>query len=385
MSRAFEPCPPQLAFDWADRWPRASGAEPIPLVAAAGRVLAQDLTAHADIPAQPRSARDGYALLAADTLGAGDYNPLPLRIGPASLPARRGYAARVAQGDPLPLGADAVLPLEQGDMRADVLEVGVGLASSDGVIRAGEECPAGGLLLGTGRRLRPQDLARLALAGLTEVRVRQRPRVRIVLAGHFETDADGPLLAALVNRDGGQVAEVRIASDPPGLADALHAPGADLILVAGGTGQGPQDRAFDALQQCGTLQLDGVAIHPGGGVVLGDSGSRPVLLLPGAPLACLCAYDLIGARLLRRLAGRPGHLPYRRRALTLGLKVVSSIGRLELARLRISADRAEPIAVADGHTLATATQADAFLLVPEQSEGYPQGSTVQAYLYDHYD
>ncbi|MFZ0789063.1 MAG: hypothetical protein WAM94_05510, partial [Chromatiaceae bacterium] len=81
----------------------------------------------------------------------------------------------------------------------------------------------------------------------------------------------------------------------------------------------------------------------------------------------------------------PGHLPYRRRALTLDLKVVSSIGRLELARLRVSADRAEPIAVADGHTLATATQADAFLLIPEPSEGYPSGSRIEAYLYDHYD
>ena len=133
------------------------------------------------------------------------------------------------------------------------------------------------------------------------------------------------------------------------------------------------------------MQLDGVAIHPCGGVVLGESDSRPVLLLPGQPLACLCAYDLIGARLVRRLAGRPSTFSYRRQALTLGRKVVSRIGRLELARLRITADRAEPIAVADDHTLATATEADGFLLVPEQSEGYPAGSRVEAYLYDEYD
>lgn len=385
MTRATDPSPPGMAFDWADRWPIPCDWEQAPLAQAAGLVLVQDLNARADIPPQPRSTRDGFALRAADTLGASDYNPLPLRILPANAPLGRGSAAWVDQGDPLPFGTDGVLPVEQGEVRGDVLGVCVVLASGDGVIGAGEECAAGHRLLGPSRRLRPQDLARLTLGGITEVRVRQRPRVGLVLAGRFESDADGPLLSALIKRDGGQVVETRVASDLPGLTDALRASGADLVLVAGGTGQSPQDRAFEALQGCGTVQLDGVAIHPGGGVVLGESGSRPVLLLPGQPLACLCAYDLIGARLVRRLAGRPSTLPYRRQALTLGRKVVSRIGRLELARLRITADRAEPIAVADDHTLATATEADGFLLIPEQSEGYPAGSWVDAYLYDDYD
>jgi molybdopterin molybdotransferase len=357
------------------------------LAEAAGRVLAQDSAAPADIPAEARSARDGYAVQAADTLGAGDYNPLPLQLVPATLPVERGCAARVADGDPLPPGADAVLSIEQGDARGAVLEVRVSLPCGDGVIAAGEECAAGELLLSAGRRLRPQDLARLALAGLTEVSVQRRPRVFLALAGHFDIDADSPLLAALINRDGGQLTGTRPVSDETALIDVLQQSDADLILVAGGTGRGPQDFALDALHRCGAVHLDGVAIHPGGGVVLGQTADaiRPVLLLPGAPLACLCAYDLIAARVLRRLSGRPSALPYRRRALTLRRKIASSIGRLELARLRITGDTAEPIATADGRTLATAIHADGFLLIPEQSEGYPPGSRIEPYLYDDYD
>lgn len=384
-TRLFEPCAPQEAFDWADGWPLPVGTERVPLAEAAGRVLAEDLAADTDIPAEARSGRDGYALSAADTLGASDYNPLPLQLLMAPRAIGRGFAAPVAEGDPLPPGADAVLSVEQGEALGLVLEAGLGLASGEGVVGAGEECKAGDLLLGAGRRLRPQCLARLASAHLTEIPVRRRPQVRILLAGRFHGDADGPLLAALAGRDGALVEEIRVTADEAALIEALQAPGADLVLVGGGSGNGPGDFAMAALRRCGSVDRDGVAIHPGGGLVLGQSASRPVLLLPVAPLACLCAYDLIGARLLRRFSARPNALPYRRRTVTLARKAPSSIGRLELARLRISGELAEPIAIADGRTLATAVWADGFLLIGEQSEGYPQGTRVHAYLYDDYD
>jgi molybdopterin molybdotransferase len=334
-------------------------------------VLAQTLVARGDIPAAAHSATDGYALQAADTLGAGDYSPLPVRIG--AVAAGRGCAVAVSDGDPLPPGADAVLSLDGGDLSAGVLEIATSLAPGDGVSQAGEDCHAGELLCAAGRRLRAQDLARLALAGLSEVPVRQKPRVCIALAGHFERDADGPMLTALVERDGGTADSARVTPDAETLVDVLRQPDVDLVLVAGGTGYAARDFAVRALQSCGTVDLDGVAIHPGGAVVLGRVAATPVVLLPGTPLV---------ARLLRKLAGYPRALPYRRRSLTLGRKVVSSIGRLELARMKISDDAAEPIATAEGRILASAVLADGFLLVPEHCEGYARGSTVDIYLYD---
>jgi molybdopterin molybdotransferase len=107
-----------------------------------------------------------------------------------------------------------------------------------------------------------------------------------------------------------------------------------------------------------------------------------VLVLPGAPLGCLCAYDLLASRLLRRLGRRPGTLAYPRRGLTLARKLSSRIGRLELARVRVSGGQAEPVAVAEGRALVSAVEADGFVLVPPASEGHAAGERVEVYLYE---
>ncbi len=373
------------AFDWADRWNPLPNPGERPLSQAAGFRLAREWVADADFPAQARCAREGYALCAADTLGAGDYAPLPLRLLEAAQGVGAGSAARVSTGDVLPAGADAVLSLEQADERGNLLDVAGSLAAGEGVVQPGEEWRRGERLLPSGHRLRPQDLARLAMAGVTRVPVQAGPRVRLCLAGRFEQDADGPMLSALIGRDGGELLPVRRAAAQEPLADALMEAGADLILVAGGTGFGSGDRAMEALQACGRVDLDGIALHPGGGLVLGEAGGRPVVLLPGAPLACLCAYDLVAARLLRRLAGRPGPLPYRRRTLILSRKLVSRIGRMEVARMRVGGDHAEPLAVADDRLLASSVRADGFVLLAENSEGFAEGSRVEVHLYDDYD
>ncbi len=110
--RVFEPRRPEEALSWIARWPLSRQAELVPLNAAAGRVIAQEYIASADIPAEVRSARDGYALKAAETVGASDYNPLPLRLQSTAGSIKRGYAVCISCGDPLPTGADAVLPAE---------------------------------------------------------------------------------------------------------------------------------------------------------------------------------------------------------------------------------------------------------------------------------
>jgi molybdopterin molybdotransferase len=372
-------------FAWADRWRPPQAIERVALAAAAGRLLATDLSASYDLPEWTQAAVDGYALRAADTLGAGDYNPLPLRLHASGSPLASGGACPVLDGEALPAGADAVLPLDQAELSGTLLEVTRTLASGEGVALAGGECRAGERLLAAGRRLRAQDLGRLALAGLAEVPVHASPQVLLLLAGRFTRDANGPMLASLVGRDGGRLRGIEVVAEEPRLTDALRRGDTDLFLVAGGTGFAASDCAARALAAVGTVEIDGLAIHPGETTALGQVGDRPVVLLPGAPLACLCAYELIAARALRRMTGRPGAVPYREATLTLTRKLVSRIGRTELARLRIAGATAEPLATAEGRLLATAVQADGFLLVPEHSEGYAAGSPIRAYLFDDYD
>jgi molybdopterin molybdotransferase len=382
MKRTFSPAPSQQAFEWIDQWEIPPSSQSLPLNLAAGYLLAQEVKASHDMPSRTLCARDGYAIKAADTLGAGDYNPLPLRLLGIDDVLIPNSAIQVSFGDPLPVGADAVLPLEQADVRNTLLDIVSSLASGDGVIDKGEECHQQDTLLSAERLLRPQDLAILALAGVSEVSVVSKPRIQLFNTGHYEHDANGPMLSALINRDGGHLISTNYTSSPEELSQRLTQSEAELILVTGGSGYSSQDYAVQALKDTGTVDLDGVSIHPGGGLVLGKIADKPVILLPGSPLACLCAYDLIAARLLRRLALKTDKLPYRRQTFTLSRKMVSRIGQFELARMRIDDQFASPLAVADDRLLSSSVRADGFVLLPENSEGYAEGSRVEVYLYD---
>jgi molybdopterin molybdotransferase len=382
MQRTFSPASSRQAFEWADGWTCQLNIKALPLTQATGYRLAQTLVSDTDIPMHTLCSRDGYAVRAADSLGAGDYNPLPLRLLTADQSINPGYAALVSSGDVLPAGADAVLSPEQIETRVGFIDVASSLAPGDGVIQPGEECSQNSLLLDLGRRLRAQDLAWLTQAGIDTVSVYAKPRVSIYTAGRFTQDANNPMLSALLQRDAAELISSKRVYAVKDLAESLCVDDADVIVVVGATGYGETDYAVQALQECGQVQLDGVTIHPGGGVVLGKVADKPVLLLPGSPLGCLCAYDLIAARLIRRLAGLSEPLPYRRIELTLARKLVSRIGQLELARMRINADAAEPLAVVDDRLLASSVQADGFVLLPENSEGYAEGSPVTVYLYD---
>jgi molybdopterin molybdotransferase len=368
-------------FAWVDAWPPIGRRRRVATVAAAGLVLAREIRAAGDGPPETRAGRDGLALSAKETLGAGDYNPLIFRVLDGGQGIGPGQALEVEEGDPLPAGADAVLDPEHAERSGDRLEVLQPLAAWEGVVPVGCEWRLGEALASAGSVLRPQDLARLALARVDEVEVVDRPRVRLVLAGRFEHDADGPMLRALIAREGGALIEQQVAADAVALADALSKEGVDLILVAGGGGRSATDPAAEALARSGSLDIDGLSIHPGGSVILGQAGGIPVLVLPGAPLGCLCAFDLVAARLLRRLGRRPWPLAYPRRELTLGRKLSSRIGRLELARVRVRGEQAEPVAVAEGKALVSAVDADGFVLIPPASEGYPAGERVEVYLY----
>jgi molybdopterin molybdotransferase len=385
MNRHYAPASVQQAHDWVDQWPVASGSVELALHQAAGYLLTQSIKAATDIPLQAQCARDGYAVIAADTLGAGDYNPLVLRLTAADKTLGRGQAIQVSAGDPLPEGADAILSLSQAEPRHVMLDVSCSLAAGEGVLGQGEECQQSDILLAAGRRLRPQDLARLAFAGVKSVKVRRKPRVVLLLAGHFIHDADGTMLSPLIARDGGELIGIQSATSRQTLDRQLTELDADVILVAGGSGYGHNDFAVQALHDCGEIGLDGVTIHPGGGVVMGRVTDKPVLLLPGSPLSCLCAYDLIAARLLRRMAAKSDPLPYCMQTFTLSRKLVSRIGQLELARMRIEGQFAEPLAVADDRLLSSSVRADGFTLLAENSEGYAEGSEVEVYLYDEYN
>lgn len=367
-----------------------------------GRVLAADVRAEVAVPGFDRAAMDGYSVIAEETFGAAQYNPLTLRIVGDSRPGRpfdgplmSGQAVRIMTGAPVPLGANAVLPVEVTREESGVLHISEPISPGRHIGRRGEDVEPGRTVLTAGRVLRPQDLGLLASLGVAEVAVVRRSRIDILITGDELlpvgskpdgcriVDSNSVMLAALVRRDGG---EPRVAPLLPDrrevIREALLSSKADVLLISGGSSVGVEDHAPSLVAELGELPIHGVALRPASPTGIGFLGGRPVFLLPGNPVSCLCAYDLFAGRAIRRLGGRSPELPYVREQIPLAAKVASAVGRVDYVRVRIHNGRAEPIAVSGASLLSTTTTADGFVLVPRDSEGFPPGEIVTVFRYD---
>jgi molybdopterin molybdotransferase len=404
------------ALGWIDGHSQPLNAEEITVATAAGRVLAKPFLAPANQPPADTAEMNGYALRSAETIGAGGYNPLPFRLQQDPRQLNPASALLISSGSVMPLGADAIASFELVRSDAKTIEVIEPVTRGAGVNFKGQEAQADAALIDRSRPLRPADLSLLASFGVTAVEVIRRPRVRLILAGcksHFESnlgDANGPMMCALIARDGGvietganqlpglsaqpatpehsaqsELPEDSAQSVQSTLAGLMAKPGADLVLVCGLTGTGPDDVAPLALDAAGSLDLHGIALHPGGSAGLGRVGETPVILLPGSPLHCLCAYDLLAGRLIRRLGGRSSQLPYPVRQAVVGRKIVSSIGNFELVQVHLVSGEVVPLGSAGSGGLAAAARAEGFVLIPAPLEGYRPGGQVSVYLYDQAD
>jgi len=193
------------------------------------------------------------------------------------------------------------------------------------------------------------------------------------------------MIRALVDRDGGVAADtVVVERSRQEIRGALETEGADIVLVIGGTGPGANDHAAAALSMAGELAIHGVALRPGETSGLGRAkNGTPVMLLPGSPAACLFSYEMMAGRAVRRLGGRGLALPYRACVMRITRKIVSAIGMTEIRPVCCSGqDMAEPLPSFAETGLMAATAADGFVIVPEASEGHPQGASVTVYLYE---
>ncbi|MEQ8838994.1 MAG: molybdopterin molybdotransferase MoeA, partial [Lacipirellulaceae bacterium] len=295
-----------------------------------------------------------------------------------------------------PAGADAVLPAEKSETDSDKLFALSDVAAGKHVGNVGEDIQAGTEVLPAGRILRPQDLGVLSSIGRGEVSVIKKPRVRIVITGNELlpsgsepqgakiTDANGPMLAALVERDGGTVQNPDIVPDDRDAVLAALKSDAEVILVSGGSSVGQEDHAPTLLAEHGTLGIHGIAMRPSSPTGMGKLGDRLVFLLPGNPVSCLCAYDFFAGRAIRQLGGLLADWPYASSTGQLARKLVSAIGRVDYARVNFDTESGlvEPIAISGASVLSSTTKADGFVVIPADSEGYGEGSEVEVFLYD---
>jgi len=389
----------------AERIAAVTGVETVPLAAADGRVLAQDVIAPIDLPPFANSAVDGYAVRFADLASTGQTTlPLSGRIAAgaaaAGIISDRG-AVRVFTGAPMPEGADTVFMQEDVAAQDDSVILPAGLKQGANARPAGEDLPRGAVALTAGRRLRPQDLALLAALGLAEVAVRRRVRVALfstgdelnepgsVLPAAGIYDANRSLLRALVLRAGADAVDLGILRDEPGdLARRLQAAAADcdLILTSGGVSTGEEDHVKAAVERVGTLAFWRIGIKPGRPVAMGLVAGTPLIGLPGNPVAVFVTFAFVARTVIALLAGtRPA--PLRGLPVRLGFAYRKKPGRREYVRVALTSGP-DGVAVARKHpqdgagVVTSLTQTDGLVELADDLTAIPDGTLVPFFAYE---
>lgn len=370
----------------------ALAAEEVPLAAAHGRVLAEDVAAAGDVPPFANSAMDGFALRAASMDG-------PLRLtgesragAPFAGTVAAGEAVRISTGAALPAGADAVVPVERTSLQGDVVSVEGAVSAGDHVRGAGEDLRAGAVVARRGSRLGPAELGVAAGAGRARVLVARRPRVAIVATGDELVAAGEPLgpgqihdsnalaLAALAVEAGAEVvASLRAGDGQAATVEALRSAlsQADLVLTSGGVSVGPHDHVKAALAELGVRErFWRVALRPGKPTWFGDRDGVLVLGLPGNPVSALVTFTLFARPALAALQGAP---PPRRRRLVLAEPIARHETRDEAVRVCLDDDgRARVTGPQGSHQLSSMLGADALAIVPRGTGRMDVGATVLA-------
>lgn len=397
----------------------ALGPEEVPLGAALGRVLAQDIVSPSDIPEFDRSTMDGYAVRSADTFGASESLPALLSIvgdiRMGTLPRRaigKGEAMRIATGGALPTGADAVVMFEHSQaVDAGHIEVVKSVAPQENVSFRGEDVGKGETVLSRGHAVRPQDLSVLASMGITRVPVFERPRVAVISTGDEIVPADslpGPgkirdsnsyHLEGLITLAGGLTRQMGILPDDEAalracLAEAVK--DSHIILFTGGSSVGTADytaKVIGDLGQPGVL-VHGVSIKPGkpliAGMVKGPAGPVPVFGLPGHPVAVAICFDLFVKPVITKFSGAVPHpalegiVPQRTVRAKLGRSISSASGRED--HVRVTLERRDdglwalPVFGASG-LISTLVKAVGTVVVPVNTIGIETGEEVDVRLF----
>ena len=304
------------------------GGERAPLMAAMGRVAAEDVVSARAVPAAANSAMDGFAVRGADVGTA----PVRLRLigsAPAGtvldVPIEPGTAAKIFTGSVIPDGADTVVRVEDTEERAGTVVIQVPVKPGTNVRSAGEDIEIGATVVRAGAVLGAADLGVLASVGRATIAVHRRPRVAILSTGAELVEVDeapGPgqvvnsnayALAAAVTEAGGEPIVLPIARDRfEDIRDRLsEAAQADVVLSSGGVSVGEFDFVKEALDALGVARrFWKVAQKPGKPLTFGTRGAHLFFGLPGNPVSALVCFALYVRPALRRLAGhRRLHLP----------------------------------------------------------------------------
>ena len=374
--------------------------ERVGLLEAAGRVLAEPVVASMAVPPFPRAAMDGYAVIAENTFGAGNFNPARLTLSEvihAGDTARGevapGTCIQVATGSPIPAGADAVVQVEDTELEGDPAHAGKvkiykPVYPRQNVSPQGEDIQAGREVLPSGTRLDPSKIGVLAALGITEIPVFVKPIVAVIPSGNEIVcpgdslepgkiyDINSYTLSALIQESGGIPRLFPIMKDT--LEDVRRtlreALACDIIVLSGGSSVGERDVMVEAVEGMGEVKFHGIAVKPGKPTLCGVIEGKLLLGMPGYPTSCLTnGYGLL-VPVLRKLA----HLTETRTGgveLPMSRRYTSTVGRHQYLPVRVEHGEVVP-AFKESGAITSMADAEGYIEIPANVDLVEKGERV---------
>ncbi len=382
-----------------------SGREFLPVRSALGRILAADIVAPHDVPAHDNSAMDGYAVRFDSFSGPGEtrLNVVGTAFAGSAFSGLvgKGQAVRIMTGAVLPAGADTVVVQEVTRVDGDAVFVPAGQRQGQNTRRAGEDLARGAVALSAGKRVGPAELGLIASLGIAEVEVRRRLRVAFFSTGDELASIGKPLapgevydsnrytLHGLLTRLGADIIDMGVVPDQPQVLEATLAEAAqvaDAIITTGGVSVGEADFVREILEKLGEVKFWKLNIKPGRPMAFGKVGKAWLFGLPGNPVAVMVSYTQFALDALLRLSGLDP-LPVRPLLPVVASNVIKKQpGRREYVRGEIVAVdgqwQVKTVGNQGSGVLRSMSEANCFVVLPEDCAGVQAGDSVQVQLFD---
>ena len=365
-----------------------------------GRVLAVDVKAGFDVPGFDRAAMDGYAVIANDTFGAGQFTPKILKLigiihagETTNKIVHNNECIQIATGAKLPSGADAVVMVEDTEKEKNKIKIFKPVYPKANVSGKDEDIKKGKIVLRKGDMLNPSKIGALSALGMSEVYVYAQPKIAVIPTGREIASLDEALkegqvydinsytLMSVINSNGGNTVKYDIVEDTFGeIRDVVEsAINNDMIVISGGSSVGERDVLFDVINDLGNVLFHGVQIKPGKPTLFGMIKNKPVFGMPGYPTSCLVNAYVFLLPAVRKMSG----LQVKKEKIVkvkLSRRVVSTLGRRQFLTVKIENNKAVPVFKESG-AITSMANADGYIEIPENVDLIEKDENVEVKLF----
>jgi molybdopterin molybdotransferase len=375
--------------------------ERVELLSSLGRVLAENVYSDLDIPNFNRAAMDGYSVIARDATSASLDRPVTLEVvdeAPAGFELKSdiktGQAIGIMTGASMPKGANAVVMMEDTEIKGNEVRIFRSVKEGENVSFSGEDVRKGEMILSRGTLIRPQEVGMLASLGKTEVYVVRRPKVAIISTGSelLEPgeslkkgkiyDSNSFALFSQVISCGGEPKRIGIAPDNKGklffrVKEGLSS---DILILSGGVSMSKYDLVKEVLEEAGVKMLFWkVAVKPGKPTFFGIKDHTLIFGLPGYPVSSMINFENLVKPAIFSMLGRKDYKRLKIKA-TLKGKIKNTSGRKNFIRVRLIEENGKywaiPAPSQKSGVLKSMTWANGVVVLPKEVEVIENGKEV---------